>query len=273
MNFLKSFLLFPLIVVSSLTGQVILDQSVINEKAIVIEQKITRDRYIKYGITALSVAHELYQWIPLIKDLMAPSAATEESKLSLIESFKAAFQHLFYTKAGWISLLQSGCSIGGFFIISNIGEKFIHPDTFRWYINAYAPYHITIKMMKERVAELQDQSLSQEQLEISNEILQLLYDRLIRQAELMCAFMTYKAKRLDQHEQIIAERAKVIMINSHNDWLRSLDMQLNAAERNYTTIDTLLDAYKNAIDAQVSHFALIEGEMERERRLYIKKQG
>jgi hypothetical protein len=270
MNSLKSFLLFPLVVFSGISSQetTILNQTNIDKKALIIEQKLKRDRFIMYGLTGLSVAHEVYQWVPLLRDLFSKnsSSATEETKLSFFESIKAAAHYLFYTKEGWIAIMQSGVSVGGFFIICEMGKKFIHPNTLRWYINAHAPYDITIKMMQERLVELQDPSLSLEQLRINNEMLHLLYDRLVRQGESMCAFMAYKTKRLDDDEKIVAERSKVLMLKSHNDWLQCINVQLQSDNRDYNVLSTLLDAYKNMIQAQADNFAFIEGETGQERR-------
>ncbi len=266
--------MLPFIFFSSISSQeTILNQTNIDKKALVIEQRLKRDRLIMYGLTSLSVAHEVYQWVPLLRDLFSnkSSSTTEEKKLSFFESVKAAAHYLFYTKEGWVAIMQSGISVGGFIIISEMGKKFIHPNTLRWYIHAHAPYEITIKMMQERLAELEDPSLSEEQLRISNEMLQLLYDRLVRQAESMCAFMAYKTKRLDGEEKIIAERSKVLMLKSHNDWLQCIKVQLQSENRNYQVITKLLESYKNMIQAQANNFGFIEGETGTERRLYTKK--
>jgi len=275
MRYLKSFLLLPIIIFSSICSQEIevLDRAIIDKKALVIEQKLKRDRLIMYGLTSLSVAHEIYQWVPLLKDLFSNSSpATEETKLSFLESIKAAAQYLFLTKEGWVAIMQSGVSVGGFILISEMGKKFIHPNTLRWYINAHASYDVTIRMMQDRLVELQDPSLDQEQLRISNEMLRMLYDRLVRQGEAMCAFLAYKTKRLDDDEKIVAERAKVLMLRSHNHWLQCINTQLQSSDRDYKTLNILLDAYKNAIQAQADNFGFIEGESGRERRLYTKKQ-
>jgi hypothetical protein len=275
MRYLKSFLLLPIILFSSISSQepTVLNQTAIDKKSLVIEQKLKRDRFIMYGLTSLSVAHEIYQWVPLLKDLFSNSSpATEETKLSFLESIKAAAQYLFCTKEGWIAIMQSGVSVGGFILISEMGKKFVHPNTLRWYINAHAPYDITIKMMQDRLMELQDESLREEQQRINNEMLHMLSDRLVRQGESMCAFMAYKTKRLDDDEKIVAERAKVLMLRSHNHWLQCINTQLQSSDRDYKTLNILLDAYKNAIQAQADNFGFIEGETGRERRLYTKKQ-
>src|SRR5207253_8693358 len=124
----KLLLLLSFVVFSSVSSQeTILNQTTIDKKAFIIEQKLKRDRFIMYGLTGLSVAHEVYQWVPLLRDLFSnkSSSIPEETKLSFLESIKAAAHYLFYTKEGWIAIMQSGASVGGFILISEMGKKFI----------------------------------------------------------------------------------------------------------------------------------------------------
>ena len=253
----------------------IIDKVIVQKKAVEIETKLTQHRYLVYCLTALGVAHELYKWAPMIRDFYAirsaGSDAEQKEKLSMWQSFKAGCRYLFYTQDGWVSIAHSGLSIGGFVMISKACEEFVHPDTLRWYINTYAPYHVTIKMMKERIADLQDQSLAQEYRKVSEQIVHLSYDRLVRQAELACAYMTYKIKHLDDEEKAIAEKAKTLMIQCQNDWLTRISTQLNAVDHDYSALDTLLDSYEEAIRLQMNHFAAIEGETPRDRAAVKRK--
>jgi uncharacterized damage-inducible protein DinB len=269
----KALFLSSLIIFGTQSSATILDQSTIDKKALAIEKRLKQERYLMYGLTTIAVAHEIYQWVPMLKDFFAPQSATAEKKpdLSFFQSIKAGAKHLFYTKEGWVSLIQSGFSMGGIVIISQMGEQYIHPDTLRWYINAHAPYQGTIKLMKEQVNNLQDPSIDLEQQQIHNEMVLLLYDRLVHQATLMCAYMTYKVKYLDKAEYIIGERSKNAMLKVHHKWLHDIEEQLNSADRDYAHIDNILVSYENALTAQANHFALIEGETRRERRA-IKKQ-
>jgi len=262
-----------LIVFSTQSYSITLDQSIIDKKAIVIENKLTRERYLMYGLTTIAVAHEIYQWIPMLKDLFAPQSAIAEKQpdLSFFQSIKAGAKHLFYTQEGWVSLIQSGFAVGGFVVISQMGEQYIHPDTLRWYISAHAHYQVTIKLMQECISGLQNPSIDSEQHQINNEMLQHLSNRLVRQAERMCAYVTYKIKRLDDAEKIVGERTKNAMLKIHQNYLSRIAEQLNVPEINYNAIDRLLDGYQEAITAQVNHFALIEGETNRERAA-VKRQ-
>jgi hypothetical protein len=269
MKYPKLFLfLTTLIFVNTTFPSVILDQATIDKKALEIEKKLKQDRYMMYALTTIAVAHEIYQWVPLFKELVSLKPATsktKEDKLGFFASIKAGAQYLFCTKDGWVSLIQSGCSIGGFVVISQMGEKYIHPDTLRWYANAHAPYQLTIKLMQEQLQVLQDQSIDQEQRRISNEMLHMLYDRLVSQAELMCAYMTYKIKQFDAAEKIVGERAKNALFASHNNWLNRIVEQLNFVECDFKGMEVLLDTYQGVVAAQVNHFALVEGETQRER--------
>lgn len=257
-----------LIFVNTAFSSVILDQTTIDKKSLEIEKKLKQDRYMMYALTTIAVAHEIYQWVPLFKELMSLKPATasaKEDKLGFFASIKAGAQYLFCTKEGWASLIQSGFSIGGFVVISQMGEKFIHPDTLRWYINAHAPYQLTIKLMQEQLHILQDPAIDPEQRTVSNEMLQMLYNRLVSQAELMCAYMSYKIKQFDTAEKIVGERAKDALFASHNNWLNRIAEQLNAIECDFKELELLINEYQKVVAAQVNHFALVEGETQRER--------
>jgi hypothetical protein len=268
----KALFLTLIIIFSNQSYAIILDQSAIDKKALEIENKLTRERYLMYGLTTIAVAHEIYQWIPMLKDLFAPqsSIAEKQPDLSFFQSIKAGFKYIFYTKEGWVSLIQSGFSIGGIVVISQMGEQYIHPDTLRWYINAHAPYQVTIKLMQENLHNLQTLS-NEEECQVNKEMLQLLNARLVRQAERMCAYVTYKIKRLDDAEKIVGERAKNAMLKTHHNYLSRIAEQLDTTEINYNAIERLLDGYQIAIAAQVNHFALIEGETNRDRAV-VKRQ-
>lgn len=274
MKYIKK-VLFLIIFASSLHSYAqILDLAFIGKKAVEIEKKMTRDCYIKYAFTAVAIAHEIYQWIPMIKDFMSPQSSSfeEASQLSFVQAFKAGIKHLFYTKEGLTSLIQSGFSIGGFVIISQFAEKFMHPDTVRWYVQAYAPYYATIKTIKEKISDLQDPLLDDEHRGIDNKIIVLLYDRLVRQAHCMCAYITYKIKYLEPAEKIIGEHSRQSIIKIHNKWLADIQQQLDTTKTlDFSVITILLDGYHDAISAQLRHFALTEGETKKE-RIAVKKQ-
>jgi len=273
----QKLLLLPIVlaVFSSIAQDAkIIEQAAVDAKALVIEAKITRDRHIVYCLTALGVARELYQWVPLLRDLYAtnnPQVGPEQEKLSMLQALKAGLSHLFYTQEGWASIVQSGVGIGGFILVSKVCEKFVHPDTIRWYIRNYAPYYLTIKMLKECLSELQDPSISQDRINMCNEFVHLLYDRLVRQSEAVCAYMTYKAKYLDDEERAIAERGKSLMIKSQNTWLDRIFVELSASSRDYQNINTLIAAYKADIALQINHFSVVEGESQHDRSMTEKQ--
>lgn len=268
MKYSKLFLFLTTLIFVNAAFSSILDQTTIDKKSLEIEKKLKQDRYMMYALTTIAVAHEIYQWVPLLKELMSLKPATgnvAENKLGFFASVKAGAQYLFCTTQGWASLIQSGFSIGGFVVISQMGEKYIHPDTLRWYINAHVPYQLTIKLMQEQLQVLQDPSTDQEQQKVSNEVLHMLYNRLVRQAESMCAYMTYKTKQFDDAEKIVGERAKNALFASHMNWLNRIAEKLNVTGCDFKDLEILVDKYQEAVAAQVNHFALVEGETQRER--------
>ena len=270
-------LFLPLfIILSSQSSLAILDQATIDKKALEIEKRLKQERYVMYCLTTIAVAHEVYQWAPFLKSFfISQSPAEKAPELSFFQSIKEGAKQIFYTKQGWESLFQSAFSMTfsmcGIAIISEMGEKFIHPDTLRWYINAHAPYQETIVLIKKQLANLQDPSTDVEQQQISNETIQLLYSRLVSQATRMSAYVAYKVKYLDAVERIIGERAKNAILKVHHKWLHDIQEQLNSVDPNYATIEDLLTSYENAVTAQVNHFALVEGETRKERAI-VKKQ-
>lgn len=288
MKYIKHFLFSAFLFSIPHCKAVILDQSLIEKKALEIEKKLTHDRYMMYGLTTFAITYGIYQWMPLLITMATkkPVPAEPENKLptektekpvdnrSISETLKDGiwsfgsgtrdlFHDLFFTKQSWMSMLQFWISVSGANIIALISEEFIHPDTLRWYIHAHAPYHLTIIQMKEKIKDGA----------VDGDILSLLHGCLVRQALLMCAYITYKVKHLDAAEKIIGERAKISMLTMQEKWLSDIEqqLQLQDADRNYALIESMLDSYSLQIAKQIDHFALIEGETRRE-RLAIKKK-
>lgn len=257
-------LILPLVAISlysPMQAMISLEKADIDKQAALIETKVTRDRYMVYGLTAFGVAHELYQWTPFISGLLGTSVeAPKPEKESMYQAFKAGMRSLFYTQEGWVSMVQFGLSIGGFVMISKMGEKFAHPDTSYWYVNTYAPYKRTIMLMQERLVMLQDPQLDQMTILAHKEFLHTLSERLVRQGKLICGYMTYKTKHLDIEEKAIARRAVNCMVKSQNDWLSRINAQLHMENQNYGDISKMLAAYSADITAQLNYFSVVEGE-------------
>ncbi|HLW73420.1 MAG TPA: hypothetical protein VKR54_05230 [Candidatus Babeliales bacterium] len=271
----SNFLFLPLIVAitGSFAAERPLQMAEINKKAEAIETKLTRERYFVYGLTVLGVAHELYQWFPLLNTIFGanPVEAPVQEKKSLFEAFKSGLNFLFYTQEGWVSMAQSALGIGGFVMISKVGDKLVHPDTLNWYMHTYAPYPRTIELMQERLLELQSVSLNPERRAAHKEFLHMLYDRLVRQSEAICAYMMYKSKRLAHEEKALAQRSVRSMVSFSNNWLLCIATQLNADNPNYEEISRLIAAYQADVTCHLNHFSIIEGETLRERSA-IKRQ-
>lgn len=272
----SKFLFLPLIVATTCsfaTEAPYLQMAEIDKKAVAIETQLTRERYFVYGLTALGVMHELYQWFPLLKTVFGsnPVEAPVQEKKSMFEAFKSGLSFLFYTQEGWVSMAQSALGVGGFVMISKVGDKLVHPDTLTWYVNTYAPYTRTIELMQERLLDLQSASLDAERRAAHKSFLEMLYDRLVRQSEAICAYMTYKSKRLAAEEKAIAQRSVRNMVSFCNNWLLCIATQLNADNPNYEEISRLIAAYQADVTCHLSHFSIIEGETSRERSA-VKKQ-
>jgi len=238
-----------------------MQQAEIDKHAGIIEAKITRERYMMYGFTAFSVVQELYRWTPFFMGLWGKSFVNQvkEDKKPLLQSCKEGFEWIFYTKQGWISIIQSGVSIGEFIIISKMSEKLFHPNTLRWYIKTHAPYMRTIGLMQEHVSALQDTALEQSVIASHKEFLSELYDCLVHHSTLMCGYMTYKVKSFENEEQIIGKRAVQCIINDQNNWLMRIGSQLKVDVPNYPEIEKLLLGYKMDVASYINHFSLIEG--------------
>lgn len=272
-----------------------LDQSFINKKSIEIEKKITQDRYIMYGLTTMAIMYGICQFMPVLSTAISQQASisTDSPKVSDVEikkenkqllvgqilksgmqSFTSGtynvFHNLFCTQESWLFMAQ--CAVGGLGanIITQISEQYIHPDTLRWYMHNHAPYASTIKLMKERIVELQDALLSEEQRKVSNKILLLLYERLVRQAHLISAYITYKIKYLDQAEKKMGKQIKQSMIKTHMQSLTAIEQQFDTSEYDFAGLEKSLDDYAQAIATQVNHFALAESETKKD-RVSVKK--
>ncbi len=256
---LLSFLMF----FNGVAHAALLKQTVINKKAQQIKTRMTCDRYSVYGLTALSIGFQLRQTIfEMYKNFKSDSVATKtpEEKKTMLEGIKAGLRYMFYTTEGWSSTIQCAVGIGSSMFISHLCEKLTHPDTLRWYINSYAPYHITIKMMKKQVLQLQQQAEEVERAKANKESLLLLYDRLVRQAESICAYMTYKTSWLDDEEKVIGKRAQEAMLMSQNRWLDRIGLEVSSDQCDYQKLYDMVIAYENDSIAHIKHFYMVEGE-------------
>ncbi len=236
----------------------LIKKTAIAQKVVAIETRMARERYVVHSLTALSIAQAIYPWIVLYKG--SPGQVEQPKRVSFIEACKAGFSNLFYTQEGWVSMMNAGVSLGGSMIISKVCDKFIHPDTLRWYVHSHASYAVTIQMMKDQLVLLHNDSCDAQQIADSKKFLHLLYDRLVHQGESMCAYMAYKLQRLDDEEKALAKRAANSMFIAQNNWLQRISDQLRSDTINYHIIDALLIAYEADIAYQLNHFSIIEGE-------------
>lgn len=272
MSYLKS-LLIPLTFIffdSLVCESRLLQKKAVVQKAVVIEKQIARERCVVYGLTALSLAQNIYPWVALYKG-QTTAGAVDQKQLSMADSIKESFRFLFYTQEGWSSIVQTVIGAGSGIVISNVCEKFVHPDTSRWYVHAHVPYVLTITMMQEWLAAMHNDSLEFKCVDDHKKHVHLLCDRLVQQGESICAYMVYKAKRLDEEEKALAKRAARSMFIAQNCWLQHISEQLFADNINYQELGKLLVAYEENISFQLNHFSVIEGETSQERYV-VKRQ-
>jgi hypothetical protein len=210
-------------------------------------------------------------WMPLLmKSAQSASTAEQPKKVipedkktskpfSLSDSIKSGlyscasgtynvFHDVFCTKESWVSFFQFTFSQTAAGILMHAAKEHMHPDTLRWYIYAYAPYHKTIELMKEAMDDVHNQVP-----------LSFFYQRLVDHAEGMSGYMMYKIKHLDNAEKKIAEQAKNALIVIHAKYLNEIKNQLDAESADFLILETL-DDYQKAVTKQVNHFALAEGE-------------
>ncbi len=237
-----------------------LQQSAINKKAVVIEKRMARDRYATYGLNTLRFAYYIYPWIVLFQKGVEFSKKDASEKIPMWQAIKASFNHLFWTQEGWTGIAQAGIGVAGSVIASRICDRFIHPDTLRWYVHSHAPYMMTISIMKKQ----------QESID-SKKFLHLLHNRLVRQAEAMCAYEIYKCKHLDDEEKEIAQRAVRTLFTVQQYWLHCIAAQLKSEVIDYQELHTILGQYEAEIRLQLNHFAIIEGETLEDRHA-VKQQ-
>lgn len=244
------------------------NNDIIEKKSRSIENAIIRDRCIMYSFTAISCAHEAYQWYPLLASFIhtsPPVVIAPQEKLSFIESLKSSVVDLFCTKEGMKSLIQTLFAAGGFLVISSMAEKFLHPDTLRWYIHAHAPYHITIKLMREQIIDT-DSIADENVYQLRRDMVDALFERLIRQAELVCSYITYKNRCLDSANCLIGKRCLESIVKVHLYWLSRIERLLQVNTVDIVLLQELLDGYEKALQVQVDHFALVEGETKHEKK-------
>lgn len=247
----------------------ILKPSLIEKKALAIEAKISRDRRIMYGVAALSIAHEFYQWAPLLKSFFVKDVGAQElmpqEKKSMIAAFKAGLRYYFYTENGWSSLIQSGISLGGFMLVSvfceKLCEEYVHSDTLHWYIKAHVPYRATIKMMQELLLELQDIPLQDDELTMEYiQRLQMLYKRLIVHSIALCGYMKYKSQLFDDKARVTGLQALDFMIAAQNRGLQKISEQLASANGDYSSLMRAITSLEDDNLFYIKHFALLEKE-------------
>jgi hypothetical protein len=294
MNYVKLSLSLSILISTCVNADYIyyvrlLDQKKIDQHAISIEKKVTRDYYIRtalVGMVAARIAYGFVTWLntPHVKidenliPTQKPKDATEIPKLSWSE-------WACNKKTAWIDwgkyvvstenmqkqaidlgkfVCANGIQMGMGFVMEGVYGKLNYPNTLRWYICSHAPYAATIKVIKEILVPLQESSsLTLEELFL----LRAACNRLVTDGEKLCGYMTYKTKQLDIEEQQIAERTTRYFVTYYNEFLKRLGDELAFNVFDYNTIDTMLTTFETDIKRQCKLFFFIEGETDEERAM------
>jgi hypothetical protein len=275
----------------------LLDQKKIDQHAIAIEKKVTRDYYIRMalvGMVAGRVAYAGITWLntPFEKksENLIPVQQQKDSpevpKLSweewacnvktswvnwgkyVVSKENVKKQAIDFGKFACGNVVQTGIS----FVMEGVYGKLNYPNTLRWYICSHVPYTATIKVIKELLTPLQDQSsLMHDQVCYNKQLLQEACNRLVYDGEKLCAYMIYKAKQLGIEEQQIAERTTRYFFNYYNEFLQRLSDQLASDVIDCAALDTMLISFEADIKRQFKLFFYIEGETDEERAMIGEK--
>ncbi len=271
-----------------------LDQKKIDQYAVAIEKKVTRDYYIRtalVGMVAARIAYGLVTWLnaPHIKvdDNLIPAEKPKNStavpkitwtewacnkKTAWIDWGKYVVSKENITKQA-IDFGKFACNssfqMGMGFVMEGVYGKLNYPNTLRWYICSHVPYTSTIKVIKEMLLPFrEDQSaLTLNQTCYNTRLLREACNRLVIDGEKLCGYMTYKTKQLDIEEQQIAERTTRYFVTYYNEFLKRLSDELMFDLCDCNTIDAMLATFETDIKRQFKLFFYIEGETDEERAM------
>jgi hypothetical protein len=297
MNYSKLFFL-PLFLATMCASGVeipLLSSESIDKKAVAIQSKITRDRYLAYAAGTIVAARAVYSlspyWSPLqrffgetpavhnipvidkVADLSVPQEASVTPDISWGQWFgdglSAVKQNmtienaLKFTKDSLFSIGHYGlatCAQNGIgLVMAGMYKRLMYPDTLRWYVHTHVPYKMIIKGMKDGLV---DPSLDSLDIAYNKQKLHDSCFLLACYGESMCAYMTYKTKKLDAQVQPIAELAKNRFLGFYNDWLRRMMSQLDQEIINNDEVIKLIQLYEKELTYRLRHFAILEGETE-----------
>lgn len=266
----------------------LLDQKKIDQHAIAIEKKVTRDYYVRMalvGIVAARVAYAGIKWLntPIEKKsenlipVQKPKDSPEVPKISweewacnvktswvnwgkhVVSKENVTKQAIDFGKFACGNVMQTGIS----FVMEGVYGKLNYPNTLRWYISSHVPHTATITVIKGM--------LIPDQMSNNRLLLQEACDRLVCDGEKICGYMTYKTKQLDIEEQQIAERTTRYFFNYYNEFLQRFSDQLASDTADCTVLDTMITSFEADIKRQLKLFFYLEGETDEERAMIGEK--
>ena len=271
----------------------LLDQKKIDQHAVGIEKKITRDYYVRLALmsmVAARITYGLVTWLNTPHEKKSENLIPVQKKEESIEAPQITWGEWAHNKKiSWINwakyvvsqenITKQAIGLGQFmvtnslqtgigFVFEGVYGKLNYPNTLRWYICCHVPYTATIKVIKEMMQPLQDYSLlTPDQLHYNQQLLQESCNRLVSDGEKLCGYMTYKTKQLDIEEQQIAERTTRHFITYYNEFLNGFSDQLASDTVDYNALDSMLTSFEADIKRQLRLFFYIEGETDQERAM------
>lgn len=253
-----------------------LDAARIDEKSHAIKKMIERHNSIVGGLTALATMQQLLFFMPMfiagfnkVFDRPTCLCGSESSVVPVHVPFFSAmatgFKDTFCTADGWQNLLKfCAGEAATHFILQKIDTEFRHPDTLRWYVYAHVPYVRVIKTIKNLTIKLQEDDLDVQERKHYYFMLYGCCDRLSGYGEDMCAYMVYKSSDLEGRTALMAERMARYIMNYQNEFLGSIDAELERDVPDYHVIRNLITGYEAEMRSHRDMFAVIEGELQRE---------
>ena len=277
-----------------------LNQKKIDQHAISIEKKVTRDYYLRMalvGIVAARVAYGVTTWVHvnffkksenLIPENLMPVEESKDATQIPIEKPKESIELPKITWSEWVDKKKVAWVTWGKYVVSkeNVTNKAIDLGKIACaygfqtgmgfvmegvygklnYPNTLRWYicsHVPYTATLKVVREM----LASDQSDYNTLLLQEACNRLVLDGEKICGYMTYKTKQLDIEEQQIAERTTRHFFTYYNEFLQRLSDQLACNVVDYNTIDTMLTSFEADVKRQLKLFFYLEGETDEERAM------
>src|SRR6201999_2263250 len=126
------------------------------------------------------------------------------------------------------------------------------------YIYNHALIPHTLNLMHKEVINLNNAVLSSTQREQLVNRLNILYDQLNEQEKLFFGYIVYKNRYFIAENKKLASRLIQDIEVKHKAWLSDIKSYINSSDQLYNSLESLIKAYKDDIQTDICHFALLE---------------